>query len=512
MPNIHVCLQVRSSSCRLPYKCLLPIKKIEAIKILIRRIKSTKYTINILTSNTNSDDYLCNSLKSEKINVFRGDLNNVYKRFIQFSKKLNDKDIIIRITGDNLLVDKYLIDEITKFYKKNNFNYVAINRKKSKLPYGISVELFNCKTLKKWKANNTYEREHVTTKIINEEKNQGQFVKENNNNFYNLRCTLDNIEDYFLIKTLFEKAKNIKLDYLKMCKILINLKKQDIINKQKKYSNIILGSAQFDGKYGVANKKKFNNKNLIQILNVANKIGIKKIDTAFNYRGVHNKIAKNFEGKKFKIISKGSLNIKKENLFLNQFNKTLSKFGKDNLEYFLVHNFDEYIQNKKRFEEIFKKNKLLKNKLGISIYSPHELKKINSNLFKIIQIPFNICDMRWNDLKIKKKIIIRSIFLQGIFFCDDKKIPIKIKTEVKKIRKKLNFLTKKYKRFNLRDLLISYINYFNFEGVIIGVDNENQLKEFFFYINRPKLKINQIREIQKVLNVSLNLIDPRKWY
>ncbi len=118
--------------------------------------------------------------------------------------------------------------------------------------------------------------------------------------------------------------------------------------------------------------------------------------------------------------------------------------------------------------------------------------------------------MEW--FKDKKKIIIRSIFLQGIFFCDDKKIPIKIKTEVKKIRKKLNFLTKKYKRFNLRDLLISYINYFNFEGVIIGVDNENQLKEFFFYINRPKLKINQIREIQKVLNVSLNLIDPRKWY
>ena len=88
-----------------------------------------------------------------------------------------------------------------------------------------------------------------------------------------------------------------------MCKILINLKKQDIINKQKKYSNIILGSAQFDGKYGVANKK-FNNKNLIQILNVANKIGIKKIDTAFNYRGVHNKIAKILKEKNSKLYQR----------------------------------------------------------------------------------------------------------------------------------------------------------------------------------------------------------------
>ena len=51
------------------------------------------------------------------------------------------------------------------------------------------LNFFNCKTLKSGRPNNTYESEHVTTKIINEEKNQGQFVKENNNNFYNLRCT-----------------------------------------------------------------------------------------------------------------------------------------------------------------------------------------------------------------------------------------------------------------------------------------------------------------------------------
>lgn len=512
MPNIHVCLQVRSSSSRLPYKCLLPVNKIETIKILIKRIKSKKYTINVLTSNTNSDDYLCDSLKSEKINIFRGDLNNVYSRFSQFCKKFNDEDVIVRITGDNLLIDKYLIDEIIKFYQKNNFNYVAIDRKKSRLPYGISVEIFNCKTLKKWKANNSYEKEHVTPKIIYKEKNQGYFVKEHQNNFYNLRCTLDNIEDYFLIKTLFEKAKNIKINYLKMCKILNNLKTKEVLNKQKDYSNIILGSAQFDGKYGVANKKKFNNKNLIQILKIANTIGIKRIDTAFNYRGVHNKIKRNFKIKKFKIISKGNLSIKKENLFLDQFNDTLIKFGNNNLEYFLVHNFDEYIQNKKKFDKTFKKNKKLENKLGASIYSPNELEKINTKLFKIIQIPFNICDIRWKNFHTKNKIIVRSIFLQGIFFCDDGEIPVKIKTEVKKIKKKLNFLTKKYKRFNLKDLLISYVNYFNFKGIIVGVDNEEQLKEFFFYINRPKLKINQIKEIQKFLNVSLDMIDPRKWY
>ena len=78
MPSVYVCLQVRSSSDRLPYKYLLPINNLESIKVLIKRIKSTKYSVNILTSNTKSDDYLCNKLKNEKINIYRGDLNNVY--------------------------------------------------------------------------------------------------------------------------------------------------------------------------------------------------------------------------------------------------------------------------------------------------------------------------------------------------------------------------------------------------------------------------------------------------
>lgn len=512
MPNIHVCLQVRTSSSRLPYKCLLPIKKIETIKILVKRIKSKNYLTHILTSNTRSDDYLCNSLKKEGVSIYRGDLNNVYKRFLKFSNKLNDEDLIIRITGDNLLVDKYLLNEMITFYKKNNYNYVSIDRKKSKLPYGISAELFNYKTLKKWKASNFYEKEHVTPKMTRNEKNQGYFVKKNSRNYYKLRCTLDDIEDYFILKTIFEKAKNLKLNYLRMCQLLNKLKKKDINNEKKKFSNIILGSAQFDGKYGISNKNQLNKINIDEILKIANKIGIKKIDTAYAYKGVQNKIAKNSRVKNFKIISKGNYNQKKDKLFLNQFNKTTKIFGQSILKYFLVHNFKEYYENKIKFERIVKNHKILRERLGISIYSPDELKKINIKLFKIIQIPFNICDMRWKNLNLKNKIIVRSIFLQGIFFCNNNEIPLKIKSEVKKIKNKLNFLVKKYKRLDLKDLLISYIKYHNFKGIIVGVDNEIQLKELFFYLNRPKLKKHQIKEIQKKLYVSLNIVDPRKWF
>ena len=514
MGNIHVCLQVSSLSSELPYKCLLLINKLEAIKILIKRIQSKKYSINILTSNTKPDDYLCSILANEKVNIFRGDLNDIYSRFINFRKKINDDDLIIRVTEDNLLLDKYFLDELINFYKKKNYNYLSINRKKSKLPYGITAELFKYKLLKKWKPSSKFQKKHVTSKLISKEKNQGFYIKDNPKNFYDLRCALNDVKDYFIIKTIFEKTKNIKLNYLKLCEVLKNIKKKEINNQKKKYSNIILGSAQFDGKYGVANREKLKEKNLSEIFKFAKKIGINKIDTAFHYKGVHNRIFRNKFSKKFNIISKGKLKLSDNNSFIDEFNKTLRTFSSNKLKYFLIHNFYEYYGNENNIYEIFKRNKLLKKKIGISIYSPSEIKKVNSKIFNLIQIPFNICDFRWKNInsEIKKKIIIRSVFLQGIFFCKDNEIPIKIKPEVKKIRTNINFFVKKFKRFDSKDLLLNYIKYYNFRGVIVGVDNETQLKEIFFYLNRPNLKKEQIKEIDKLLNASLNVIDPRRWY
>ena len=48
--------------------------------------------------------YLLNYLKSLKVNVYRGKLNDVLSRFVEISKKQNAK-YIVRITGDCPLID-----------------------------------------------------------------------------------------------------------------------------------------------------------------------------------------------------------------------------------------------------------------------------------------------------------------------------------------------------------------------------------------------------------------------
>lgn len=511
MSKIYVCLQVRTSSKRLPYKCFLPIKNQESIKILINRIKSKNYSVNILTSSDPSDDLLVEKIKRLNCRIYRGDLNNVYKRFLNFSKKLNDEDIIVRLTGDNIFVDKFLINEVINFFKKNNYNYAGINREKSRLPYGISVEIFNLKTFRKWQAISNYEKEHVTPRILKNEKNIGFLYKKNMKNFLNLSCTMDTIFDYHKINSCFENTKNIKTHYIDLCKILKKLKSDKINTQNKKYSKIVIGSAQFDGKYGVANKSTLKIKEIKKILYEANSLGINKIDTATAYNSVHSLLLKIPIISKFEITSKEIISRKNIHFFENSFFKTSKLFGERNLKYFLIHNSNKFIENKNKIFELTNKNKALFKKIGISLYEPNEIKKENLDFFKNIQIPFNIVDKRWKNFHNKKNVYIRSIFLQGIFFCNEKNIPKNIRNEVINLKSKLFYLVKKFERVNLQDLLVNYVRFYKFEGNIFGFDKIDHLRELLFYYNRPVLKSKEIKLVNEKIKSFNKIIDPRKW-
>ena len=209
-----ILLQVRSSSKRLPYKCFLLIKEIHSIIYLYNRIKSKKYDLSILTSNHKSDDYLAYVLKKKKINFYRGSLDNVKKRFLEFlkNKKYNT---IVRITADNLFIDSSLIQLALKKFKISNKNYMYIDHKKSNLPYGISVEIFDRKVLKKSKSKTSYDNEHVTSNL-NKKNSNFKFKKFFKFRMYNLRCTLDYLSDYMNIKKIINSKKTIT-SWISLC-------------------------------------------------------------------------------------------------------------------------------------------------------------------------------------------------------------------------------------------------------------------------------------------------------
>mgnify|MGYP000515714552 CR=1 FL=1 len=142
-----VIIQARQSSARLPNKVILPINYIPIIEIIYRRVFSKHYKTVVAISIDKSDDLLCSLLKSKKIPYYRGSLKNVKSRFLDICKDYSDQKLVVRLTADNIFPDKHLINEMINYFFKNKKKYLHINQKSKKVPYGLSVELFELSEL-----------------------------------------------------------------------------------------------------------------------------------------------------------------------------------------------------------------------------------------------------------------------------------------------------------------------------------------------------------------------------
>lgn len=200
-------IQARMGSTRLPGKVM---KKIDGnnhmIDYLINQVKCSKKIKKIIVATTvlNEDDIICEYLDLQKINYFRGSSEDVLDRYYNCAKNFG-VDTIVRITGDNPLIDPNIIDLVIDEYRNNRCDF-ATNTIIRTFPYGTEVEVFSFKSLEKaWKnAKKPSEREHVTP-FLRDPKNG--FIKintESKENFSHLRYTVDRIEDLKLVKEIIK--------------------------------------------------------------------------------------------------------------------------------------------------------------------------------------------------------------------------------------------------------------------------------------------------------------------
>lgn len=518
-PKIYLLIQARTNSSRLFGKCLFLIKNREAILLLHDRVKSKNYKTIILTSNEKSDDYLSNILKKNKINCFRGNLKNVRDRFLKFTSKLYMNDIIIRCTADNLFIDKFIINKLIKEFKKSKKKYVSIDRKKSLLPYGLGIEIFTVETLKCSKVRFKSDLEHVTPPIIRDKKNIEHVLLKNNTNLFNKSCTIDTLYDYFKIKYIFENFNNkLNSNWLKICKDLKKIQKKKIENLiKKKLGKIILGTAQFGFQYGINNQKnKINKENISDILDYSKKNYIEVLDTAKNYYRSEKRIGNYLKKSKnkFKIITKIKISE------ISKIKNSLKNLNLKKIESILIH--DPYkIKNDLdiiRFKKKIQKYKSLYGSIGVSLNSPNDFSIIKEDkIFKIIQIPYNIVDNRWGKILKNKnkniKIHARSIFLQGLLITNKNNCPKKLQQEFNLVAKKINLIKEKLNRFDVKDLLFTYVSQnTNIDRIIIGLESLKQVQQIPFYALRKKLNLMEMKFIKNnIPKVSENFVTPSKW-
>jgi N,N'-diacetyllegionaminate synthase len=203
--KIYALIVARYNSKRLPGKAMLKISGRPLLEHLFFRIKESKLIDKIIfcTTNQKSDDILVKLAKKNKILFFRGEEKNVLGRMLKSTKK-EMPDVIIRITGDDILVDPNYMDEAINYHLSNNLDYTD----HKKLPSGIETEIFNRKILNFININSEDNTgtEYLTYYIKNNEeyfRTGSADVKDKHKK--NIRLTIDNLKDYKFVKPFIEK-------------------------------------------------------------------------------------------------------------------------------------------------------------------------------------------------------------------------------------------------------------------------------------------------------------------
>jgi aryl-alcohol dehydrogenase-like predicted oxidoreductase len=281
---------------------------------------------------------------------------------------------------------------------------------------------------------------------------------------------------------------------------------------------LVIGSAQLGMNYGLFNNKKINRKEFKKIEKLVLTSKINFIDTATSYGNSENIIG-NSKLKKLHIITKIKLPSKKNihirNWASKEISRSLTKLKINKIYGVLIHNYKDLLgKNGKNYllslQEL--KRKKIIRKIGISVYSPQELKSI-WKFWKpdLIQAPFNpldnrILDSGWiNTLKkFKVKIFVRSIFLQGLLINENSSFIINKNSKIL-LNKFRNWCCKN--NVTLLQACLHFIKQFKkIDYLVVGFNNYDQLKEIIDVFKKKQIIIPRKFSTKKI-----NLIDPRKW-
>ena len=234
-------IQARYSSRRLPGKVLIDIEGRSVLEHVYRRVEQANLVddLVIATSTDPSDDRILDHCKKNKLNCFRGPLDDVLARFSECLKEYECTHVL-RITADCPLIDRDIIDAVILGAISGDYDYYGIGED---FPDGVDCTLIKKETLlaANQQAKLKSEREHV-----------GPFIEKNEEDIFvighlklfsglnHLRLCLDEERDLKLIKSIFQKLYRNQ-NYFGLLEVLM------FLNNNPALSNINKGIMRNEG-------------------------------------------------------------------------------------------------------------------------------------------------------------------------------------------------------------------------------------------------------------------------
>ena len=197
----------RFSSSRLPGKAVIDAGGMPALAHLMERLKQSKRLDGIVfcTTREAADDRLADLIGGMGVRVHRGETEDVLSRMLGAIEG-EDVDVVVRVTGDDILVDPDYLDRGIAHHLESNVEYTDLKE----LPSGTEVELFDAQLLRTIRdnASDSSGTEYLTFYVT---RNGDQFTRgslpippEHRRDW---RLTLDTAEDYEVISTFLDAMR-----------------------------------------------------------------------------------------------------------------------------------------------------------------------------------------------------------------------------------------------------------------------------------------------------------------
>jgi sialic acid synthase SpsE/spore coat polysaccharide biosynthesis protein SpsF (cytidylyltransferase family) len=208
--KVGIILLCRHNSRRLPGKILKTIHGRTVLNYITQRIERAVplLPLVIATSRDQSDDCIDAFCRHAQLPCFRGELEDVSKRFIECAE-LHRFDFATRINGDNIFVDIESLQSMLAIANTNHFDFIS-NVPGRTFPYGMSIEIVRTDFYREQfsKFSSEADKEHVTSWLY-EHPDVGKryvFVNRICPQAAGLQLALDTAEDLQNLTTIIKDA------------------------------------------------------------------------------------------------------------------------------------------------------------------------------------------------------------------------------------------------------------------------------------------------------------------
>lgn len=201
--KVGIIIQARMASERLPGKVLLPMPLWDGPP-LVARIASQAVqsdlggaVVVVATSTAETDNAVSSYCESHSIKCFRGSERNVLSRFVEVIKHYALDDVV-RLTGDNPILDITILDQLIAFHWEKEATYSRTEG----LPLGMNFEVVSASHLVRLYESGEYsdaDAEHVTVSLRDD---ANVFSVPDKRGVSSLRLTVDYPGDYLLLSTI----------------------------------------------------------------------------------------------------------------------------------------------------------------------------------------------------------------------------------------------------------------------------------------------------------------------